>query len=353
MASVSLSDLSVELGRRSILDRISLDIGDGTFAAVVGPSGVGKSTVLRAIAGLVVPVSGSIRFDGVDMTRVKPAARDVGMVFQTPALLPNRNVRRNVEFPLELRGETAETMRDRVTAEARAMHIEHLLRRDPAHLSRGEQQLVQIARTMVRSPKVLLLDEPFAPLDEHLRSAMRAEIRTLQRGYGVTTVMATNDPADAMSLASLIVVLDGSPAGIIQYGTPSDLHDEPATLDVASATGSLWTLPARVESDGTGFWLVHDDAVRLRSWDPALRAYQGRNVTLGVRPQQLVRDERGEATGILRRVIPGAEIGLLCTWGGRMVTATGPATADEVGSRIRFRVGRAVIFDSADGRRIA
>ena len=143
MASVSLSDLSVELGRRSILDRISLDIGDGTFAAVVGPSGVGKSTVLRAIAGLVVPVSGSILFDGVDMTRVKPAARDVGMVFQTPALLPNRNVRRNVEFPLELRGETAETMRDRVTAEARAMHIEHLLRRDPAHLSRGEQQLVR------------------------------------------------------------------------------------------------------------------------------------------------------------------------------------------------------------------
>ena len=177
MASVSLSDLSVELGRRSILDRISLDIGDGTFAAVVGPSGVGKSTVLRAIAGLVVPVSGSILFDGVDMTRVKPAARDVGMVFQTPALLPNRNVRRNVEFPLELRGETAETMRDRVTAEARAMHIEHLLRRDPAHLSRGEQQLVQIARTMVRSPKVLLLDEPFAPLDEHLRSAMRADSR--------------------------------------------------------------------------------------------------------------------------------------------------------------------------------
>ncbi len=194
-----------------------------------------------------------------------------------------------------------------------------------------KQQLVQIARTMVRSPRVLLLDEPFAPLDEHLRSKMRAEIRMLQRGYGVTTVMATNDPSDAMALASLIVVLDGSPAHVVQFGTPADLHDEPATIDVASATGSLWTLPVRVESDGDGFWLVHDDAVRLRSWTPALRDRVGRTVTLGVRTPQLVRDERGEATATLRRVIPGSETSLLCTWGGRMVTATGTATADDVG----------------------
>jgi multiple sugar transport system ATP-binding protein len=353
MTSVSLTDVSVELERRSILDRISLDVADGTFAAVVGPSGTGKSTLLRAIAGLVSPTSGSIHFDGVDMTRVKPAERDIGMVFQTPALLPNRNVRRNVEFPLELRRETADAIHDRVTAEARAMHIEHLLRRDPAHLSRGEQQLVQIARTMVRSPRVLLLDEPFAPLDAHLRTKMRAEIQMLQRGYGVTTLMATNDPADAMSLASLIVVLGGSPACVIQYGTPADLHDEPATIDVAAATGPLWTLPVRVQSDRDGFWLVHEDAVRLRSWTPALRNRVGSTVTLGVRTPQLVRDERGQATATLRRVIPGSDAGLLCAWGGRMITATGSATAGDVGSQIRLRVGRTIIFDVDDGRRIA
>ena len=262
MASVSLTDVSVELGRDAVLDRISLDVDDGTFAAVVGPSGAGKSTLLRVIAGLVKPVSGSIRFGGVDITRVDPADRDIGMVFQTPALLPNRNVGRNVQFPLEIRRATADAIRDRVTAEARALRIEHLLRADPATLSRGEQQLVQIARTMVRTPRVLLLDEPFAPLDEHQRSRMRSEIRMLQRGYAVTTIMATNDPVDAMSLASMVIVLDGTPGRIVQFGTPHEVHDEPATLDVASATGPMWTLPVRVEPDGDGFWLVHAGAAR-------------------------------------------------------------------------------------------
>ena len=354
MASVSLTDVSVDLGRQPVLDRISLDVDDGTFAAVVGLSGTREVDAAAGRSrGWSSRRAAPSDFDGVDVTKVAPAGRDIGMVFQTPALLPNRNVRRNVEFPLELRRETVDAIRDRVNAEARAMHIEHLLMRSPAHLSRGEQQLVQIARTMVRAPKVLLLDEPFAPLDEHLRIRMRAEIRMLQRGYGVTTVMATNDPVDAMSLASLIVVLDGSPARVVQFGAPAELHDEPATVDVAFATGSLWTLPVRVDSDGDGFWLVHDGAVRLRSWSPALRDRVGGTVTLGVRTPHLVRDERGDAEAVLRRVIPGSDAALLCSWGGRMVTATGRATADEVGRPIRLRVGRPVIFDVDDGHRIA
>lgn len=354
MASVRLSDLSVVLDRRTILDGIAIDIADAAFAAVLGPSGVGKSTLLRAIAGLVEPSAGTVAFAGRDVTGVNVSERDIGMVFQSPTLLPHRNVQRNVEFPLELRQQTADEIHERVSAEARAMRIEHILRRDPLSLSRGEQQLVQIARTMVRVPLVLLLDEPFAPLDQHLREQMRVEIRTLQRGYGVTTIMATNDPSDAMSLASLVVVLDGEPGRVVQYGSPSDVYEEPASLTVATATGPLWTLDVSVTADGDGFWLSAGDSVRLRMWAPALRGHVGRSVRLGVRSDDLRRDDRGEATAILRRVIPGAGPTLLCSWGEqRMVTATGVATDDEIGTAIKLTLRRALVFDPIDGSRIA
>ncbi len=153
MVAVSLQDLTTSIGRQQVLDGVSAEIADGEFAAVLGPSGTGKSTLLRSIAGLVTPSRGRVDFDGVDITSTKVAERDIGLVFQSPALLPSRNVRRNVEFPLEIRKQTVESIRQRVGAEARATHIEHLLERKPTTLSRGEQQLVQIARTMVRSPR--------------------------------------------------------------------------------------------------------------------------------------------------------------------------------------------------------
>ncbi|MGB3734410.1 MAG: ABC transporter ATP-binding protein [Ilumatobacter sp.] len=353
MAAVSLQDLTTSIGRQAVLEGIDMEIADGGFAAVIGPSGTGKSTLLRSIAGLVTPSRGKVRFDGVDVTSVKVAERDIGFVFQSPALLPSRNVRRNVQFPLEVRKQTAEAIRERVGAEARAMHIEHLLERNPTKLSRGEQQLVQIARTMVRMPRVLLLDEPFAPLDEHLRQRMRHEIRTLQAGYGVTTLMATNDPVDAMSLASLLIVLDGSPASVVQVGTPSEVHDEPASLDIASATGPMWRIPVDVSADGGGYWLSASGAVRLRSWSPALAARVGSVVTLGVRTGGLVRQERGEAEAQLVRIVPGAVGGLLCRWGGRLVTAVGGATAADIGTTIRLRLDRPQLFDAATGSRLA
>ncbi len=115
----------------------------------------------------------------------------------------------------------------------------------------------------------------------------------------------------------------------------------------------MWTVPVRVVADGDGFWLVHSGAVRVRSWEPSLRHRVGGTVTLGVRTADLVRDDRGEATAVLQRIIPGSDAALLCTWGGRMATATGRAAAAEVGQSIRLRVVRAVVFDADDGRRIA
>lgn len=353
MAAVRLDDISVRLDRQLVLDGITASVGDGAFAAVIGPSGTGKTTLLRAVAGLASLAGGRIFFGDVDVTRTTPGERDIGLVFQSPAHLPTRNVRGNVEFPLEIRKETAEVIRDRVGAEVRALHIEHLLERDPDTLSRGEQQLVQIARTMVRAPRLLLLDEPFAPLDEHLRSRMRSEIRMLQQGYGITTMMATNDPVDAMSLASQLIVLGGTPARVVQVGTPAEVHDEPASLEIATATGPLWQIPVQVDADADGYWLVSRGAVRLRSWSPSLAARVGSTLTLGVRTGGLLRDERGQATAQLERLIPGAAGSLLCRWGGRMITATGRATAGEIGRDIALRVEHPLLFDPASGDRVA
>lgn len=365
MAAVTFDRLSVSLRKRPILADVSATVPDGAFVAVVGPSGTGKSTLLRAVAGLVKVDRGAVRFDGDDITEMPTAKRDIGMVFQTPALLPTRNVRRNVQFPLEIRRETATAIHDRVTAEARALRIEHLLLRNPRQLSRGEEQLVQIARTMVRAPRVLLLDEPFAPLDAHLRQRMRAEIKMLQAGYAVTTIMATNDPADASALASHMIVLacrppDGSdarslldgPARVVQVGTPVEIHQQPVDLDVASSTGPLWTLAVDVIADGDGFWLVRDDAVRMRSWAPALRAHTGSTVLLGVRTEGLTKHENGDATARLDRIIPGSPGTLLCRWGDRMINANGDANAAEPGSTIRLKIANPLLFDADTGQRI-
>ncbi len=354
MAQVVLDQATVGAGGVIALDGVDLDIADGEFVAVIGPSGSGKTSLLRAIAGLAVVHRGRVLIGGRDAAGDAPGERDVAMVFQQSALLPRRTVRRNIAFPLELRRRTADEIRRRVDAEVRALHIEALLERDPAHLAVGESQLVQIARSMVRVPRVLLLDEPFAHLDEHVRAALRAEIGMLQRGYGVTTVMATNDGVDAMTLADRIVVLDRG--RVIQFAAPDEVRRSPASLTAALATGELSCFVAELVSGVGGAAVVRrgpSGVVEFRHPVPAGSAAGGAGaVIVAVRPGDVVVDPRGPIDAIVERHVFGPGLSISCAFAGvRVDVATRPPFPD-VGSRLRLRLGAASVFDAITERAV-
>jgi ABC-type sugar transport system ATPase subunit len=274
----------------------------------------------------------------------------VGLVFQDPALFGHFSVGRNIAFPLEIRRQNAEEIRERVGAEMRALDIEDLVLRDPMELSRGEQQIVQIARALVRVPKVLLLDEPFAALDEPRRGRLRAEVSLLQEGYGVTTLMSTNDPPDVAALATSLVVL--AAGRVVQVDRTSVVRRSPATLLAALATGPIAMLDMRVVADGGGYWLVRDDsggeAVRLRAWTPALAGYVGAAVRVGVRPEDVVVAETGSIPAVVERSAVLHPGGVICLVAGQRVTAmmqSGPACAP--GEQVRLRVDHHTVFDPA------
>lgn len=281
MASLSLSGVTVRHGATVALGPVELDVADGEFVGIVGMSGAGKTTLLRAVAGIDPIASGDVSIGGTDVTGSEPGTRDVAMVFQHPHLLPHRSVGRNVAFPLEVRRQTIDEIHQRVHAEARALHIEQLLERSPDTLSAGEMQLVQIARAMVRVPRVLLLDEPLARLDAHTREQMRRELRFLQRGYGVTTLATTNDPAEAMAMSDRLVVLEAG--RIVQVGVPLDVYRDPVTIEVAQLTGPVELSVVEVSGDAHGYWLHGPGGVE-RAWHSALADYVGTEVVRAVRP---------------------------------------------------------------------
>jgi ABC-type sugar transport system ATPase subunit len=353
MAQVELDRVSVLIEGSRRLDDVSLVVPDGEFVGLVGESGSGKTSLLRAIAGLDRVTAGTVRIGGVDVTAVSPGDRDVGLMFQDPALFEHLSVGRNVAFPLEIRHLGSGEIHDRVGAEMRAWDIETLARRHPAALSRGEQQIVQIARTLVRVPKVLLLDEPFVAVDEPRRGRLRHEIALLQQGYGVTTLMSTNDPADVTALASTLVVL--AAGRVVQVDRTSAVRRSPATLVAAMATGPIATLEMRVVADSGGFWLVRHhpaagESVRLRAWTPALVSYVGAAVTVGVRPEEVVIVDTGAITATVERAVvlhPGWYECLVA--GQRVIARAQPGLTPSPGDRVQLRIDHHVAFDPRTG----
>src|ERR1700741_684709 len=215
---------------------IDFDVADGQFCVLVGPSGCGKSTLLRMVAGLETVTSGEIDIGGRVVNQVEPADSDVAMVFQNYALYPHMSVYNNMAYGLRNRGMPKDQIETRVQEAARILELSAMLDRKPGQLSGGQRQRVAMGRAIVRQPKVFLFDEPLSNLDAKLRIAMRVEIRKLQRRLATTSIYVTHDQLEAMTLADILVVMNGGQ--VEQIGNPLDIYQRPATTFVAAFIGA-------------------------------------------------------------------------------------------------------------------
>jgi multiple sugar transport system ATP-binding protein len=218
------------------VEHLELGIGEGELFVLLGPSGCGKTTTLRCIAGLERQTAGHIRIGGDLVDDLRPAERDIAMVFQFYALYPHLSTRENIAFPLRAEGLPDAEVAERVAEGARLLRLDHLLDRRPGRLSGGEQQRVALARAMVRKPRAFLMDEPLTNLDAELRADMRTELKHLQQRLGITMVYVTHDQVEAMSLGDRIAIM--SKGRLEQVGTPLEVYDRPATLFCARFIGS-------------------------------------------------------------------------------------------------------------------
>ncbi|CAG4899582.1 ABC transporter ATP-binding protein [Paraburkholderia gardini] len=279
MTTVTLNRINKTWGGFQAVKNLDLAVAEGEFLVLLGPSGCGKTTTMRMIAGLEDPTDGELLFDSDRMNGVPPRQRDVSMVFQNYGLYPHMSVYDNIAYPLKLRGVSREQRDREVKRAAERVELGHLLARRPAALSGGQRQRVALARSIVRRPRVFLMDEPLSNLDAKLRGTMRAELKHLARELAVTTVYVTHDQVEAMTLASRVAIMKD---GVLQQiDTPEHIYNEPANAFVAAFIGA----PAMnlLHGEGRGQQFVLPDGLAL----PIVPPRNG-PLTLGVRPEDIV-----------------------------------------------------------------
>jgi multiple sugar transport system ATP-binding protein len=246
MSEVVLSNLTKSFGQTKALRDVSLTIPDGSFVVLLGPTGAGKTTTLRLIAGLEKPDSGDIRIAGASVALETPAQRDVAMVFQQYSLYPHLTVRDNLAFPLRspmIAMPEVEIARQ-VQKVAEVLRIPHKLDNKATALSGGEMQRVSIGRALVRNPRIYLMDEPLSSLDAKLRADLRVELKRIHAELGATFLYVTHDQIEAMTMATHVGVLDQG--RLVQFGTPREIYEDPVSTYVASRLGQprMTLLPA-------------------------------------------------------------------------------------------------------------
>ena len=235
-AYLSIESITVSYGGTRVLDGVSLGVERGEMIALLGSSGCGKTTLLRSIAGFVIPDSGTISIDGKDITRLPPEARETAMMFQSYALWPHMSVADNIAYGLRMRGWKKDAMAVRVGEMLKLLQLEGFGPRPVTQLSGGQRQRVALGRALAVDPRLLLLDEPMSNLDYKVRLELRHELRALQKRIGITAVYVTHDREEALTLADRIAVIDTG--RVVQVGAPEDIFHHPTSAFVAGFMGA-------------------------------------------------------------------------------------------------------------------
>ncbi len=357
MAQVVLENVTKKFRHVTAIDGLSFTVRDGEFFVLLGPTGAGKTTTLRCIAGLEKPDEGNIFIDSKNVTGWAPAERDTSLVFQRYSLYPYYTVRQNLEFPLrpKVRGLSAPERTSCVLKAAKTLRIDSLLERKTKNLSGGEMQRVAIGRAIVRDPKVFLMDEPLSNLDAKLREILRAELKSLQLDLGATFLYVTHDHVEAMTMADRIGILDHGK--IVQTGMPYEVYNYPKNLYVASLIGSpvmnffdAFIQGDRMKAEGGLFEVSLEEGVRER-----LKGHAGA-VRIGVRAEDM---HRTAENGIKGRIYGIENLGT-----GKIVTfkvndhifraTVGPEYDLPMGSEVGFAFAqdRLHFFDKDSGENL-
>ena len=351
MSDIRLENITKNFKHLTALKDVSLAIKDGEFFVLLGPTGAGKTTTLRVIAGLEKQNSGHIYFDGECVDAFMPADRDTAFVFQQYSLYPNMSVYENLAFPLRspMRQLPENEIRQRVTSAAEKLRIIHLLERKTAKLSGGEMQRVSIGRAIVREPRVFLMDEPLSNLDAKLREALRVELQHLQKTQRSTTLLVTHDQIEALTMADRIAVLDHGE--ILQVGTPHEIYDHPATTVVAQLVGTprINLLDANLQEG-----VVNIDRSAMHVPIPA-NAKLADKLLLGIRPEDVKLVPDGQFSGSIALVEPlGVETIVHIRTGEQTLLSIVPGTAPfGIDADIRFDLARDRLhYFGMDGARI-
>jgi ABC-type Fe3+/spermidine/putrescine transport system ATPase subunit len=342
---LTLDGLTRRFGDHLAVDGVSLDLARGEILALLGPSGSGKTTTLRLLAGFETPDAGRVLVEGFEVTRLSPAARRFGMVFQHYALFPHLDVGENVAFGLESLGIKGEELKVRVAKALALVDLEGFERRRIAQLSGGQQQRVAVARALGPEPRVLLLDEPLSNLDPTLRERTRRELRDVIRRVGITTVLVTHEQDEAFDLGDRVAVLrDGR---LEQVGTPDELYEAPRTAFVARFVGRASELHGRVReqtADGTRvevqgcLWGIPSGTGVRSTFEP------GDPVQVLLRPEALwlARPDPGllAATVVERRFMGASALYLVRTDAGSLLDVDAPGWAAGPGDRVGLAPSR-------------